>query len=736
MKKAIPFVFATLFGFEQASAQTAQPDTLRVIGLSEVVVSANRVQERKADIPQQIDVLRAAQIRLQNPMNTADALTNTGQVFVQKSQFGGGSPVIRGFEANKILLVVDGVRMNNAIYRAGHLQNILSTDANSVDRIEVLSGAGSVLYGTDALGGVISILTKNPLLADSTTAGSQPRVRTSNLLRYGTAAREKTAHTDISLGWAKFGSLTSITASDFDDLRKGRRGYKSFPGFGENLRYVERQDGKDVVVENDNVNIQRQSGYRQLSVLQKFLYKPSAAQQHTVNVQYSTTSNVPRYDRLQTYRNGSLRYAEWNYGPEKRFFASYQFQYSRPTLLFDMVRFTPAVQKVNESRLVRDFGKDLRDENLEEVRIGSLNLDLFKQIGRHELRYGAEATHNKVESVGRRVNIVNGATTGIATRYPNGSTYATTGVYASHNWEITPQLILSDGLRFSTVKLKANFNPEFFKSSLLNSDQKSSSLNGNVGLVWMMPAGFRVSGLLSTGFRNPNLDDVGKTFEQNNGTLIIPNTSLKPEQIFYREAELSNTIEGKLHVAVTGFYSTLTDAIVVRPFAAPDGSTTAVYNGTTFTTVANTNTGKARVYGFSGRFNAALARHFTTQATVTYTKGRDLSTDVPLDHIPPLHGRGAVTYQNRKLTAEASVLFNGRKGVAEYSPSGEDNLIQNTPVGALGWQTFNLRTTYQVTKGWSVQSGLENILDQSYRPFASGINAAGRNFYLTVRFEY
>ncbi|WP_167851934.1 TonB-dependent receptor [Hymenobacter elongatus] len=733
MKKTLLLVLISLVGLGQARAQVGRPDTLRIIGLDEVVISANRVQERKADIPQQIDVLRATQIRLQNPMNTAEALVNTGQVFVQKSQFGGGSPVLRGFEANKILLVVDGVRLNNAIYRAGHLQNILSTDANSVERIEILSGAGSVIYGTDALGGVISILTKNPKLADSAATG--PRVHTSNLLRYGTAAHEKTLHTDLSLGWQKIGLFTSITASDFDDLRKGRRGYQSFPGFGDNLRYVERQDGKDVVVENDNPNIQRQSGYRQLDILQKVLYQPSAGQQHTLNLQYSTTSDVPRYDRLQTYRNGALRYAEWSYGPQQRFFASYQYQYSRPTRFFDMVRFTPAVQQVAESRLVRDFGKDLRNENLEDVRIGSVNLDLFKEIGRHELRYGAEATHNRVESVGRQANILTGQTTLIATRYPNGSTYATTGAYASHRWEITPRLILSDGLRFSAVRLRANFNPEFFKSSVLNSDQSSSSLNGNLGLVWMLPAGFRVSGLLSTGFRNPNLDDVGKTFEQNNGTLIVPNPNLKPEQIFYREAEVSNTLPGKLHVAVTGFYSTLTAAVVVRPFTMPDGQTTTVYNGQTFATVANTNTGRARIYGLSGRLNGAIGPRFTGQASVTYTKGRDLSTDVPLDHIPPLHGRGAISYQHRKLTAEASVLFNGRKGVAEYSPSGEDNLIQNTPVGALGWQTFNLRTTYQITQNWSIQSGLENILDQSYRPFASGINASGRNFYLAVRFE-
>ncbi|GAA4012418.1 TonB-dependent hemoglobin/transferrin/lactoferrin family receptor [Hymenobacter fastidiosus] len=716
-----------------ALAQQYSPDSSRVIGLNEVVVSANRVLERKADIPQQIDVLTARQIRLQNPGTMADALLNTGWVFVQKSQLGGGSPVLRGFEANKVLLVVDGVRLNNAIYRGGHLQNILSVDANSLERVEILNGAGAVIYGSDALGGVISLLTKSPRLAD--TAGTGPRVHTTNLLRYATAAREKTAHTDFSLGGQRWASFTSLTATDFDDLRKGRKGLAEFPGFGEVRQYVERQHGQDVVVSHDEPNRQKFTGYRQLDVVQKVLFQPRAGQRHLLNLQLSTTSVVPRFDRLQTYRNGALRYAEWSYGPQRRLLASYQLELTQTGGFYDRLRLTPAVQAVEESRLVRDFGKDRRNENTEKVRVLSTNLDLFKDVGRHELRYGAELTHNRVRSIGEGVSVTTGAVQPIATRYPTGSTYATAGAYLAHRWEITDRLILSDGLRYSRVRTEAAFDPRFFETAYTAVRQSSPSLDGNLGLVAMLPAGLRLSGLVATGFRNPNVDDISKTFEQINGTLIIPNPGLQPERVVNYELELSETVEDRLLISVLGFYTNLRDALVVRPFATPDGKGTVVFNGTEYATVATVNTGRARIQGVSARTQLALPAHLRLDGTLTYTRGRDLTADVPLDHISPLYGRAALTYQHRKLLAEGSVLFNGRKRASEYSPSGEDNLLQATPGGTLGWSTLNLRTSYQLSRGWAVQAGLENILDTNYRVFASGISAPGRNLFVAVRLE-
>lgn len=719
-----------------ALAQPTAPDTSRVVGLNEVVVSANRIRgEKKADLPQQVDVLTARQIRLLNPATSADALLNSGWVFVQKSQLGGGSPVLRGFEANKVLLVVDGVRLNNAIYRAGHLQNILTVDANSLERTEILNGAGAVMYGSDALGGVISLYTKQPQLAADSAAAGGPQVRTNNLLRYATAAREKTAHTDISLGWRRWALLTSVTATDFDDLRKGRNGMRDYPGFGEVKQYVERQDGKDVVVNNDEPNRQKFTGYHQLDVVQKVLFQPKAGQRHLLNLQLSTTSDIPRFDRLQTYRNGALRYAEWDYGPQKRLFASYQLELTRERGIYDVLRLTPAVQDIEESRLVREFGQAVRQENTEKVRVLSANLDLFKDLNRHELRYGAEVTRNKVRSIGEGVNVNTGAVTPIVTRYPDGATYATAGLYASHRWEITDRLILSDGLRLSNVEVEAAFDRRFFDSPYNTVKQNSTSLDGNLGLVAQLPLGLRLSGLVATGFRNPNVDDLARTFEQANGTLIIPNPGLKPERVINYEAELSETVENRLLVAVTGFYTNLRDALVVRPFTAPDGQTTTIYNGKSFQTVATVNTGKARIYGLSGRAQLALPAYLRLDGTLTYTHGRDRTADVPLDHIAPVYGRAALLFQHRGILAESSVLFNGRKTTDQYSPSGEDNLPQAPPSGALGWCTLNLRTSYQLTPRWALQAGLENILDTNYRVFASGISAPGRNLVVAVRFE-
>src|SRR5829696_8993944 len=133
--------------------------------MDEVIIYSGKFAERKKNIAQKIEVISARQIAQWNAQNTGDLLMHTGNVFVQKSQQGGSSPVIRGFEANRVLLVVDGIRMNNAIYRAGHLQNVITVDQNSLERIEVLYGPASTLYGSDALGGVVLMRTKQPKLS-------------------------------------------------------------------------------------------------------------------------------------------------------------------------------------------------------------------------------------------------------------------------------------------------------------------------------------------------------------------------------------------------------------------------------------------------------------------------------------------------------------------------------------------------------------------------------------------
>lgn len=705
-------------------------DTLRALNLEEVVITGSKVAEKKDDIPQQIDLVLSGRITQLSPQTSADAIAKTGAAYVQKSQQGGGSPVIRGFEANKILLVVDGVRMNNAVYRAGHLQNSITTDPNMMERIEVLKGAGSVVYGTDALGGVIAFYTRRPMLSDS--AGVQPSLKA--FVRYASANEGKTVHGSLNLGGKKWASLTGITLNDFGDLRSGARDIKNYPGFGNCYYYVKRIDGQDVVLENSDPLIQRESGYKQLDFLQKFLFVSGKGDQHTLNFQLSTTSNISRYDRLQTFAGSKPRFAEWYYGPEGRILISYEWQKGLKKWWADLARLTPAVQLIEESRNDRALGKDILNSLVDRLKIYSVNFDLFRELGSHELRYGAELVHNSLNSTGTAENITTSEKTASLSRYPNG-TYSTAGVYFSHSVKLlNGRLHISDGMRFSSVLLDVKFDSRFFDTNLLDLRQKSNSQNLFLGGVATLPANFRLSAMFSTGFRNPNIDDSGKTFVTNENDLTIPNPDLRPEQVFYREVGLTKNFGEAGYLSTTAFVSNLNDAIVVRPFQF-NGQDSMEYRGNRYRTLAKVNTGKARIWGISGNAHFKLHRDLTLQGNISYTKGRDLNQDTPLDHISPLYGMGSLAYEKNQWQFEVYYLFNGWKKIEDYAPDGEDNLKYATPDGTPAWHTWNFRASWQLSKRFRVQAAVENLADLRYRTFASGINAPGRSYILSLHYE-
>jgi hemoglobin/transferrin/lactoferrin receptor protein len=701
-------------------------DTLSDKALENIVISANRTAELKMDIPHQIQVVSKKQIARLSPQTTADLLQNTGEVFVQKSQQGGGSPVLRGFEANKVLLVVDGVRMNNAIFRGGHLQNAITVDPAVLDRVEVMYGAGSVIYGTDAIGGVISLFTTRPRLNER---------RASGFVRYSSANRGATAHANVNVGGKKWASYTAFTVNQFGDLRSGTTGRtrEDYPGFGDRTFFVERIGGRDSVMNNADVNRQKGSGYQQIDAIQKIVFIPNERFTHTLNTQFSTSSNVPRYDRLTEKSNGAPRFAEWYYGPQLRTLATYELSWQVNGSWADLLRFTPAYQRVQESRLDRRLNNPLRNERVEDLNIGSVNLDIFKNIGKHELRYGAEGVHNQLQSEGRRLNVDNGATTPLQSRYPDGS-YATLGLYATHRWEILgKRLILSDGLRYSRVRMSVEFDPSFVELTDVRSvEQSAGSLNYNIGVVSNMNNGFRISAMVSSGFRNPNIDDAGRFFEASGDGLVLPNPELRPEQILHREISLSyqNKV---LELGGTAYHSTLSDAITVRP-TTYRGQNVITFGGEDYLPLTTVNVAEAQVWGLSGYAQASMGP-WSVRGSAAYTEGRDLTLRLPLDHIPPFMGQLRTAWEQQRWRLETDVLLNGWKRIENYSPSGEDNPQYATPDGMPAWWIWNVRGSYKIGKHWRVQAGIENLLDQRYRVFASGINGAGRNVTLGVYYQ-
>lgn len=707
---------------------------IKAYNLGDVVVSASRFEENRDDVPQRTQVISSKSIAFQSQQNTADLLQQSGNVLVQKSQQGGGSPSIRGFEASRVLAVVDGVRLNNAIFRAGHLQNVLRIDNTMLDKVELVFGPGSVVYGSDALGGVMHFYTKDPLL----TTDGKPVVKGGAFVRYSTANNEITGHADVSIGLKKWGFLTGFTYSKFGDLRQGGQGYDSLTSVWKRNVYADRINGVDTVMVNNDPNLQVGTGYTQYDIIQKVLFRPNNNFQHTLNFQFSTTSNVPRYDRLtELDGNGVPKSSEWYYGPEQRMLISYKLDIFKANKAFDNGRLVLAFQDIKESRHNRNFGAPNRTDRNEAVKVYSLNLDYQKQLGSsNELRYGVEGTFNNVESTAKRVNVNTGAESAQSTRYPDGgSQFFTAAVYATHTWEISKKLILNDGLRLSYVGLRSKFvDTTFYPFPFTEATQNNTALSGNLGLVYMPGAGFRIAALGSTGFRSPNVDDMTKIFDSAPGTVILPNPDLKPEKTINAELTISKTFNKRFTLEANGYYTWVRNQLSVGA-SAFNGQDSILYDGTLSAVRTIQNNSKAYIYGGYFGVRGDITNYLAASASVNYTYGRVIgdSVDIPLDHIAPLFGRAGVMLNLKKFQAEFYTLFNGKKKLEDYSPSGEDNLQYATVDGMPAWYTLNLRAAYQFNKYVQLQVALENILDRNYRVFASGISSAGRNLMVTLR---
>ena len=244
--------------------------------------------------------------------------------------------------------------------------------------------------------------------------------------------------------------------------------------------------------------------------------------------------------------------------------------------------------------------------------------------------------------------------------------------------------------------------------------------------------GWKISLLGSTGFRAPNVDDLGKVFDSNPGNVIVPNPNIKPEYTYNGELTLSKLIDSVFRVEATGFYTWYDNALQVRDFQV-NGQDSIIYDGVLSRVQANVNAKQAYLYGFNVNVWWNIRDHFILSNTLSWTRGQDLSGDVPLDHIPPLFGKASLQYQQKGFRGELYALYNGWKRLENYSPSGEDNLRFATPDGTYAWWTLNLKGALAVTSNVRLQMGVENILDMHYRHFASGISAPGRNFIVAFR---
>ena len=741
-------IFFRYLGYEDRSlliGEIAQLDYQLVLTLSdqliEEVVVLGRKSINQSEIPFQIETISIEDIQSTNPQTSADALDQHGGVFVQKSQMGGGSPVIRGFEANRVLLVVDGIRLNNAIYRSGHLQNAVTVDQAMLEEMEVIFGPNSLMYGSDALGGVVSFTTRDPILS----INSDEVHSSSNFYaRYSSANNERSVHYDYSFGKRKWGSLTSITYSDFGDLRTGGSGNIKYPGYGEREEYQGiGSNGEDIVIQNENPLLQIGTAYNQFDILQKLLFTPDTDHRLSLNIQYSTSSDVPRYDNLSEYRNGNLRWAEWYYGPQNRLLVSADYRHIGSTRLYDQLVLIGAFQKIDEDRISRLFGNPFRNHQEEDVGVYSFTADASKYLdksNRWRLDYGADIQYNDVNSQAFDEHRETGQIDqSVLTRYASGGNHLTNyGAYLYVSGRnATEKLRYNAGVRFAGTSYSLLYDrsdpvtwPTSFYDGISGSNR---SLTWSIGTNWSISENWRLRGMLSTAFRSPNIDDLSKV-RINAGEITFPNVDLQPEKSTNVELTIGSENHAYFNFSLTGFYTRLNDAIVRRPFISPDGSAVWENRGEILNVVGNQNIRSGTITGLSSTIYGTISPAMEWNASINYTRGRQIEgsgEETPLAHIPPVYGKMQLSFDKGNWNIRGVYRYNFSKDISLFGGS-EDNPELATVDGALGWQTLNFYTTYE----WSeieFSLGLENLFDVHYRLFSSGVSAPGRNVILSVR---
>jgi len=729
MLMSLLFLFTIIYCYGQESKDTTQ---IKQFVLDEVVVSATRWSQTSTNVPAKIITITPADVVLQNPQTAADLLGISGKVYIQKSQQGGGSPMIRGFATNRLLYSVDGVRMNTAIFRSGNIQNVINLDPFATEKVEVLFGPGSVIYGSDAIGGVMSFQTLTPRFSTN----DEPQTSSSVSMRYASANKERTGHFDVNVGWKKWAMVTSISSWDFDHLRQGSHGPDEYlkPYF------VQRQDSVDRVITQDDPLLQIPSAYSQINMMQKVRFKPNSNWDFQYGLHYSETSTYGRYDRHTRQRNGKARYAEWNYGPQKWMMNNLTVNHKDSNQFYDQMTVRLAQQYFEESRIDRSLNDNERNTQTEKVDAYSFNIDFTKSLLRnHTIFYGLEYVLNDVKSSGEITDISTAAGAVGPSRYPQ-STWSSLAVYINDEYKLSHQFTIQAGLRYNQYKLDADFNNNlpFYPLPFSTANINNSAITGSIGAVMHPTESWVLSANFSTGFRSPNVDDLGKIFDSESGAVTVPNPDLQAEYATNVEVGLAKVFGDHVKLDLTGYYTVLNNAMVRRDYSI-NGQDSILYDGELSKVQAIQNAANANIVGVQAGVEIKLNAGFSFLSDINFQDGEeelDNGSTSTMRHAAPMFGSTRLNYSNKKVNLQLYWIYQSERSFDKLpvEEQSKDEIYAKDINGnnyAPSWYTLNIKALYHLSEVLSFGAGIENITDQRYRPYSSGISAPGRNFILS-----
>jgi outer membrane receptor protein involved in Fe transport len=665
------------------------------------VVTATRTDRLIEDVSSPVNVVEAEEMRERESKSSAEALREETGLFVQKTGHGGGSAIIRGLGSSQILLLVDGIRLNNSTFRLGNHPYLTTVDNQLVRRLEVIRGPTSVMHGSDALGGTINLITRGALDGDP-TPGLDYRL----FGRAATADGERTGRGEISLRGERIGVRAGLTVKRFDDLRRGGR-----------------SDDPEIEGATDGT-VQRPSGFDAHDLDARIDWASDGERALTLAWQRSHRNEIPRYDK---YENNDFH--RWVYEPQERDLV--YFMGETPTGLpgLGTMRILFSWQRQVEGRQIQAESLGELTRELDEVRTGGLSLQFENPIGSHRASGGFDLYLDDVRSRRSTEDPGTGAITFDSRgRFPDGADYRSLGFFLEDEWTPNNRWSFTTGLRYSLSgarfeTLDGLDDPD----ETFRVDQSFRALTGSAGLVCRIDDHVHLITNVAQAFRAPNLSDIGKLGESKGETYEVPNANLEPERMLSGDGGL-RVLLGPLRAEATVYISRITD-LLASVESSWNGSTTIVQGSDTLKVKTKENIGSAVIRGLETSIDFRITRSISLSANVTATHGENTTIGEPVGGIPPTFGRVGLRWQGESAFADLFVRFADRQNRLS-SDDLDDPRIPDS--GTPGWSTWNIRASMPLGGAVDLQLSVENLLDSNYREHGSGINGPGRNFVVSV----
>ncbi|MDA1264767.1 MAG: TonB-dependent receptor [Planctomycetota bacterium] len=694
----VPLLVAVLAAQPGGEEATPQDDPVQT-----TVVTPTAGDRPLVDSPATIQVIDATEISEQSLRTLPQALRNTPGVMVQETAHGHGSPYLRGFTSFRNLLLVDGWRLNNSVFRPGPNQYWNTVDAQSLERLEVSMGPSSVLYGSDALGGTVHAISKGPR-----RHANDGKLHGSLTYLYADAANYDQVRAEIG-GWLsdRTGVHVGVSSKDFGDLHGGK-----------------------------DVGLQRETGYDESALDVKVEHDLDDGRL-TFAHQRVAQRDVPRTHRTiygldwEGLEIGSD--LEREFDQDRRLTYLQLEDWSTASNLFDELRLGISYHEQDE---VRDRTKGSGAVEQQGFDVGTLGLlgHFRKEVGAAGLLYGLEYYRDDVDSFLAKAS-GNSAADDIQGPIADDATYETLGLFLQGEIEVSERLDLIAGARWNYAHAQSDSVRDPVTDTAISIDEHYDAIVTSLRFVVELESETRLFGGVSQGFRAPNLSDLSRFDSAKSNEFEVPSTDLDPERTTTLEFGARREA-AQFAYQSSVFFTQVDDRIQRFP--------TGLVNGDGDTIVTKDNIGDGEVYGLELSGSYQVAEDWSVFGNLTLLDGEisnfptaaQIAQDEPLTRQMPTTIQLGARWDDARGKLWSEALLTWADDADDLSSSDLSDTTRIPLGGTPGYTVIDLRAGYRHSDAWSFQMGLENITDEDYRIHGSGLNRPGRNFLFGVTFSF